>query len=153
MNFVYPFHHECVCQMLMSDGVQNTTSQLYFLLRMCETRYALIICMAQFSSRLLLFSKKIKYISPRQGFHNHHHHHHHHVQPCVNLLLRFCFSIIHWKRVWLLYTAYPEREDGSGNDGSGNNRWFICRHRMSSVPDWDREPFVTARAIWTIHPF
>lgn len=31
-------------------------------------------------------------------------HHHNHVQPCVNLLLRFCFSIIHWKRVWLVST-------------------------------------------------
>lgn len=74
MHFLYPFHDECVCHlMLMSDGVQNTTSLLYLLLGMCETRYALIICMAQFSSRLLLFSKKRKYISPRQGFHHHHH--------------------------------------------------------------------------------
>lgn len=32
-------------------------------------------------------------------------HNHHHVQPCdfsiVNFLLRFCFSIIHWKQVWV----------------------------------------------------
>lgn len=58
-------------------------------------------------------------------------HHHNHVQPCVNLLLRFCFSIIHWKRVWLVFTRHILSE--------GRDRGIICvwgligRHTMSET--------------------